>query len=107
LIFWSKSPHTKAEHIAANKERDIKVRAHQLHMRMGAEQEEKNSKSTGHAESVDPEAGLDQDAGSQIGRQKQIAKQILGDKSRQLRGMRARVRFGRRRARRRGRSLGF
>lgn len=106
-MFWSKGPHTKAEHIAANKERDRRVRAHNLHMQMNEAQAEENSKSTGHMEMSNPEAGIDADVKSQLGRQAQMAKQILSEKGKQLQGMRARVRHGRIRTRRRGRALGF
>ena len=107
MVFWSKGPHTKAERVAKNKERDIKVRAHQLHMRMSEQQAQENSKSTGYAEPTNPEAGLDADAGSQIGRQAQMAKEIISQKSKQLKGMRSGIRLSRRKARSRGRSLGF
>ncbi len=74
---------------------------------MAEEQTEQNSKSTGYAEPTNPEAGLDEDAGSQIGKQAQMAKEIIGQRSKQLKGMRSGIRLSRRRARGRGRSLGF
>lgn len=107
MIFWSKGPHTKEEHIKANKDRDIRVRAHQLHMQSSAEQDEQASKSTGHMEAQNASEGLDADMGSQLGRQKQVASQMVQGKVKQLGKMRGRVRLGRRRARARGRSLGF
>jgi hypothetical protein len=106
-MFWSKSPHTHKEHLAENKKRDIKVRAHHLHMEMAAAQTEEANKSTAHAETPDASAGLDEDFRSKIGREKQQVKEIAHGTARQLRGMRSRVRRGRRKNSSRGRSLGF
>ena len=107
MAFWSKGPHTKAEHIAANKERDKKVRAHNLHMQNSEAQSEIASQSQGFAENVNAAEGIDQDASSQVGRETQKAKEFVHAKGKQLRSMRSRVRSGRRKASARGRSLGF
>lgn len=107
MIFWSKGPHTKEEHIKANKERDRRIRAHLLHMSNAEGQNEKASKSSAPIESQNPEEGLDEDVGGQLGRQKQLAKEMVGSSSKQLIKMRARIRHGRKRARARGRALGF
>jgi hypothetical protein len=107
LIFWSKGPHTKAEHIAKNKERDIKVRAHKLHMQASEAQAQTASQSQGSAPNVDPNAGIDQDAASQVGREVQKAKEFVHSRGKQLKSMRSRVRSGRKKTASRGRSLGF
>ncbi len=106
-MFWSKNPHTKAEQIAKNKERDIRVRAHQLHMKMSEQQEAIAEQSMGHAENPNASEGLDEDAGSQVGREVQKAKEFVHGRSKQLKSMRSRIRSGRRKASSRGRSLGF
>jgi len=107
MVFWSKSPENKKEQIAANKERDIKVRAHQLHMQNSAAQAEAGKGDQGYSENAEPEAGLNEDFVSKVGAERKVVKQQMHEKSRQLSSMRARVRLGRRKAKSRGKSLGF
>ena len=106
MIFFSKGPESKAEQVAANKERDRRVRAHLLHMESSKEAAEGN-KSTGKVEISNPEEGIDEDIKGQVGRQAQLAKEIIAGRAKQLGRMRAQVRLGRRRARVRGKSLGL
>ena len=107
IKWWSKSSESKAEHIAANKERDKRVRAHQLHMsnmeKMSAEAEQ----SMASVESPNAKEGIDQDSLSQVGHEAQKAREFIHGRSKQLKSMRARVRSGRRKASARGRALGF
>ena len=107
MAFWSKKPHTKAEHIAANRERDIRVRAHQLHMRNAEMQDNIAEQSTAGVESPNAQEGLDQDAASQLGREVQRSREFVHARSRQLKSMRSRIRKGRKKASARGRALGF
>ena len=107
-MFFFKSPKSKAEHIKSNKERDIKVKAHLLHMKMAENAKDDNSKSTGHTEeSPDAGDGIDADLVSKIGAERQKIREQAHARSTQITKMRGRVRLKRRKSRKRGRSLGL
>jgi hypothetical protein len=107
IKWWAKSSESKAEHIAANKERDKRVRAHQLHMQNADKMATEAEQSMGVAENVNANEGLNSDALSQLGNEKQKAKEFVHGRAKQLKSMRSRVRSGRRKASARGRALGF
>lgn len=108
MIFWFKGHghggHDKAEQVAKNKERDIKVRAHQLHMQNSVAQDKVAEGGMGTEASPEAAEGIDEDFRSKIGAERKAMKE---KGQQQLSSMRARVRLGRRKAKSRGRSLGF
>ena len=109
MIFSSKTPKTKEERIAANKDRDARVRRHLAHMAMSAKMREVADQSTAPQDSPDPDDGIDEDFRSKVGRKKQQAKEAIHAMShrRKMGGMRRRIRKSRARNRNKGRTLGF
>ncbi len=103
-MFWSKHP---KDHITSNKERDIKVRAHQLHMKNAEAQAEVTEKSAAEIVAPDAKEGLDPGIANKVGRGKQVAREMVHQHAKELGKMQTRVRASRSKARARGRSLGF
>jgi hypothetical protein len=108
LIFWSKTPdlHTKEGRREANKERDKRVRAHQLHMN-AANAATENNQSQGYDSSMASDEGLNEDLLSKAGQVAQDVRSMSFERSKTLVKMRSRIRARRQRVRSKGKSKGF
>jgi hypothetical protein len=83
-------PHSRAAQILHNRDRDMRVRAHQLHMEQNEKMSAENTSKQGYSESENPDEGIDQDIAGKVGHMAQQLKEKTGSMRRRI--LRARIR---------------